>query len=190
MSWFQETPTRSLELIRRVTGTTASVIDVGGGASRLIDHLLEAGYRDLTVLDLAAGALEAARRRLGDRATTVTWIEGDVTTFDAGRRFDLWHDRAVLHFLTDEDDRRRYVDNLRRSLHPGGHVVLATFGPNGPEQCSGLPVRRYSVDDMATLLGEDFTLLDRDDEVHRTPTGADQAFVYGLFRFASGGRGS
>jgi len=182
VSWYQEQPTVSVRLVTAATDPKDSIIDVGAGASLLVDHLLAAGYRDLTVVDVAAGALDQARARLGSNADLVEWVVGDVTLLDLGRRFDLWHDRAVLHFLVEGSDRRRYVEALRRSLNVGGHVVLATFGPQGPESCSGLPVRRYDAAAMQETLGDDFEPLELVDESHATPAGHHQLFLYGLFR--------
>ena len=181
VSWFQTGSTLSLELTTRVTDPGSSILDVGGGASRLAEGLLEAGYDDITVLDLAEGAVDAGRDRLGDRARDVDWIVADVTTWTPERSFDLWHDRAVLHFLVAEADRDRYVGALDRATVPGGHAIIATFGPDGPEYCSGLPVRRHSRDDQcATMAG--FEALDFVEETHVTPKGAEQSFLYGLFR--------
>ncbi len=186
VSWHQDEPSLSLRLITGLVDPRAdpspSVVDVGGGASRLVDGLLAAGYRDVTVVDLAEAALDQARARLGADAERVTWVVGDATTLDLDRRFDLWHDRAVLHFLVEPGDRARYVEALRRAIDVGGHVVLATFGPDGPTSCSGLPVRRYDEAAMRETLGSDFELLETVEESHRTPTGQTQAFLYATFR--------
>ena len=182
VSWYQEVPRSSLRLIEAAgTRRDQAIIDIGGGASTLVDHLLDLGFDDLTVLDIAAHALDQARTRLGSRSARVDWKQGNVTAFDPHRSYDLWHDRAVLHFLTGEDDRRRYVDVLERVLVPGGHLVLATFGPQGPEKCSGLAVRRYSVDMMAELLGPGFELQRDEFETHETPWGAPQQFLFSLW---------
>ena len=179
VSWYQVEPSRSLEFIEASgVAKDRAIIDVGGGASTLVDHLLDSGYEQLTVLDIAASALRQARERLGGRADPVDWQVADVVSFDAQRRFALWHDRAVLHFLVDADDRERYVATLRSALAPGGHVVLAGFGPDGPQKCSGLPVRRYSVEKFAELLGPEFELRDHAIEEHTTPGGAVQQFLY------------
>ena len=179
VSWYQAVPERSLQFID-ATGITRrdAIIDVGGGASTLVDHLLQRGYRDVTVLDIAGEAFEQSRDRLGSAAADVSWVVSDVTAFEPARHYALWHDRAVLHFLTEQVDRDRYVDVLRRALPPGGHAVLSTFGPEGPLRCSGLEIRRYNVEMMQELLGEDFVLLDRALEVHRTPGGANQQFLF------------
>jgi SAM-dependent methyltransferase len=181
VTWFQVEPKLSLRLIQTATQPDGGIIDIGGGASRLVDHLLDAGYEDITVVDIAPQALQAARDRLGPRSKRVNWIVGDATETDFGRTFDVWHDRAVFHFLTDEGDRRRYLATLAASIPVGGHVVLATFGPDGPEYCSGLPVRRYSIELMQETLGDGFVLIDHEIERHVAPNGAIQQFLYALF---------
>jgi SAM-dependent methyltransferase len=173
--------------LRLIAGTgvsrSAPVIDVGGGASVLVDGLLEAGFTDVTVLDLSGAALASSRARLGARASSVQWTEADVTRADLPpRSFDLWHDRAVFHFLTDRADRLAYLRVLRHALRPGGHVVIATFAEDGPERCSGLPVRRYAPAQLHAELGSDFELLASEREAHVTPAGAVQRFQYSLFR--------
>lgn len=182
VSWFQQEPATSLRLLRQVTDPSSAVVDVGGGASRLVDGLLDAGYSDLTVVDIAAPALDRARRRLGERAGQVTWVVADATDLDLGRRVDCWHDRAVLHFLTDDADVDRYRQALRGAVRPGGHVVLATFAPDGPETCSGLPVRRYGPEALAEVAGPGFEPIDDARELHTTPTGATQQFQYVVLR--------
>jgi len=179
VSWYQGAPERSLQLIA-TTGieSDAAIIDVGGGASTLVDNLLDVGFDDVTVLDVASTALVHSRTRLGDAAKTVTWIEQDVLHFEPGRSYKLWHDRAVFHFLTSKDQQQHYVDVLRKAVEPRGNVVLATFGPNGPVRCSGLPVQRYSMERMAGLLEPVFELRAHDLEEHRTPTGSAQQFLY------------
>ena len=183
VSWFEPVPQRSLELIEDAgVDPEAPIIDVGGGASRLVDALAAAGYRDLSVLDIADEPLAMARQRLGDQAAHVAWVLTDVRAWEPPRRYALWHDRAVLHFLVDADDRDRYVQRVRRALAPGGAAVIATFAPDGPAQCSGMPVQRYDVEQLASLLGDEFTLLRHHYDTHRTPTGVDQRFVYVLLR--------
>ena len=179
VSWFQPRPERSLQLIEQtVVGRDEAIIDVGGGASTLVDHLLADGFSDITVLDIAGLAFEQSKKRLGARADDVEWIVEDVTSFQPARTWQLWHDRAVLHFLIEEQDRTRYVDVLRKGLAPGGHIVLATFGPDGPLKCSGLEIRRYCVDSVSELLGPDFELLSHEIEDHLTPSRATQQFLY------------
>lgn len=192
VSWYEAVPTQSLELIR-ATGVPLDtpIIDVGGGASTLVDHLLEEGFTDVTVADLAPAALEQSRARLGDKARQVLWIETDITRFTPGRRYGLWHDRAVLHFLTDPSDRARYVGVLVSALAPGDFVVLATFGPEGPERCSGLPVVRYDSEGLSALLGGGFEPLRSGRQEHLTPAGRIQQFQWGLWQSGrpSGGTG-
>lgn len=182
VSWYQAQPEPSLRLIRQAVPSTASVLEVGGGASTLVDDLLASGFR-LTVLDLSGVALAAARSRLGAAAERVTWIEGDVLEVSLPREgVDLWHDRAVFHFLTDGRDRHRYVQQLRHALSPDGHVVIATFAPDGPSRCSGLAVARYSPEALHSELGAEFHLVTSVRQEHRTPAGGAQAFTYCLFR--------
>lgn len=179
VSWFQPHAVSSLRLIERCAGTGAEVIDVGGGASVLVDDLLDAGYRHVTVLDLAESALAASRARLGERAEAVEWIAGDITRVDLpAARYDVWHDRAVFHFLTDPVDRARYVEQVLRAVKPGGHVIVAAFGPGGPLQCSGLDVVRYDPDALHAEFGAPFRLLGHETETHHTPAGKEQEFVY------------
>lgn len=179
VSWYEPAPEASLELIEEAGLTPdAAILDAGGGASSLAGHLLATGHTDVTVTDISEAALERAKRELGEAAGQIEWIQADLRDHDFGRRFDLWHDRAVLHFMVDPDDRAAYLDTLRRSLRPSGHLVVATFGPDGPERCSGLPVNRYSAADLSALLGDDFEPLSSRLLEHRTPTGATQQFLY------------
>lgn len=196
VSWYREHLERSLALIT-ATGLPreAAIIDVGGGASTLVDDLVMGGYRDVTVLDLSASALTAARERLAARvaceganvaAGAVTWRVGDVLEADLGvHRFDLWHDRAVFHFLTEPAERLRYVAAVRRAVKPGGHVIVASFGPDGPLKCSGLETMRYSPDALHAEFGSDFRLAHSETEEHVTPAGRTQAFVYCYCRMLS-----
>jgi hypothetical protein len=178
-SWYQAEPALSLALIA-ATGlpSGAGIIDVGGGAATLVDRLLDRGYEDLTVLDVAEPALATARARLGARADRVAWIAADVTRWTPPRRWALWHDRAVFHFLVDADDRRAYRAALDRALAADGHVIIASFAPEGPERCSGLPVMRYDEAGLGRALGPGFRFVESRRETHRTPAGAAQAFLY------------
>lgn len=180
VSWYQVHPEKSLELIAR-TGAkkTAQIIDVGGGASTLVDDLLVRGFQNVTVLDVASAALERAKARLGERASRVTWVVADVTQVSlAHHYYDVWHDRAVFHFLTDAEDRRRYVKAVYESLKPGGHIIVATFAPDGPQKCSGLNIVRYSPDELHDEFGESFQLVESAAEAHPTPFGTEQRFIY------------
>lgn len=180
VSWYQPVPARSLALVEAcAVGRNAPIIDVGGGASLLVDNLLERGYTDLTVLDIAGSALALDRERLGAAAESVQWVEADVLELGPQRRYALWHDRAVLHFLTDAGEQRRYVEVLRAALARGGHAIIATFGPDGPQKCSGLDVQRHSVDSLQSLLGDGFQLREHVLEMHPTPFGTEQQFLYG-----------
>ncbi|MBP8019519.1 MAG: class I SAM-dependent methyltransferase [Hylemonella sp.] len=184
VSWFQPHADMSMRLIHD-SGLSkgAAIIDVGGGASTLVDDLLNEGYGNITVLDLSGAALETSRSRLGPQADGVQWMEADITHADfEPHSLDLWHDRAVFHFLTSEADRAAYVHQVLRGLKPGGHVIMATFGANGPMQCSGLPVMRYAPDELHAEFGEAFTMLAHEEEVHHTPFGTDQQFIYCLCR--------
>ena len=179
VSWYQTRPTMSLALIAHAgVPKGAPLIDVGGGASALVDHLLREGHADLSVLDLSASALAAARERLGDAAGQVDWITGDVLAFAPVKRYALWHDRAVFHFLVDAGERRRYLDALWRASEAGTQVVMATFAEDGPERCSGLPVARYRAVELHAVFGADYELLESTRETHRTPGGAEQHFTW------------
>lgn len=183
VSWFQEVPELSLAMIRAAgIGPDTRVIDVGGGAARLVDHLLDRGFRDLTVLDISRSALECSRRRLGHRAGSVEWIEADITACPPRGRYDLWHDRAVFHFLTDPDQRGAYARALYACLAPKSHVVMATFAEDGPRRCSGLDVVLYSPQLLQSTLGPGLELVTSRHEQHRTPSGVGQRFVYCLLR--------
>lgn len=184
VSWYQEYPDTSLQLIERAgLDSDAPVIDVGGGASMLVDNLLRKGFCRLAVLDISASAIECARQRLGDQAGQIEWLVADVTRFHPDHRFALWHDRAVFHFLTETEERHRYLEVLKSALEEGGYLVLATFAQDGPEQCSGLPVERYDTDKMQAVLGKSFALLESRRETHVTPAGKEQRFTYALFRY-------
>ena len=184
VSWYQPAARVSLSLIRRVASDrSAAIIDVGGGASTLVDGLLADGYSSVTVLDVSSAALTEASERLGGDAARVTWLEANV--LDAAlpaSAYDVWHDRAVFHFLTEAADRERYVKQVRRSVRPGGYVMVATFASDGPTKCSGLEVARYAPEELHGEFGSDFQLVDSAREEHHTPTGAVQPFIYCLCR--------
>lgn len=182
VSWFQEHAALSQKLIQRVASRKeAQIIDVGGGASTLVDDLLADGNKNITVLDVSEKALEISKRRLGNRSHAVTWMAADITTAEFPRHhFDVWHDRAVFHFLTDPDQRRRYIERVLHAVRPGGHVIVATFSLSGPPKCSGLDVVRYSPGTLHGEFGDTFTLLDHVEEKHKTPFGTEQQFVYCL----------
>ncbi len=182
VSWFQEKAGHSLSLIAK-TGVdrSAKIVDVGGGASRLVDGLLDAGYEGVTVVDIAEAALLKARARLGARAERVRWIASDVLGWTPSDVFDVWHDRAVFHFMVRAEDRAAYLATMRRAVKRGGHVILATFAENGPERCSGLPVQRYEPESLAAELGPGLRLIESLRDEHVTPAGKAQAFQYSRF---------
>jgi len=180
VSWYQDVPERSLALIRKAG--KGSVIDIGGGASRLVDRLLAESYDDLTVLDISDVALSRSKERLGAEAIKVGWIVADITRWTPERQWDVWHDRAVFHFLTEEAGQIAYIAALKAGTRPGSHVVISTFALTGPEKCSGLPVQRYSAETLAARLGREFALLTQESETHPTPFGTTQDFTYVVFR--------
>ena len=184
VSWYRPHLDTSLSLIERAMPDRAgALIDIGGGESTLVDDLLARGYRELTVLDISAAAIAVARQRLGDAAAHVTWLAGDI--LQAGlpaQHFGLWHDRALFHFLTHAEQRAAYVERLLHALKPGGHAIIATFGPQGPAKCSGLDTVRYDAAALQRALGPRFALIEHRTELHHTPFDTTQQFVYGLFR--------
>ena len=182
VSWYRPHLERSLALIRRAASDlSAAIIDIGGGASTLVDDLLAEGFHDVTVLDISAAAIKTARQRLGEQANQVTWLTADITETNLPRhRYDVWHDRAVFHFLTEPQQRATYVQQVARSVKPGGYVIVATFGPEGPLKCSGLDVMRYDADALHDEFGAGFQLVESATELHATPFGTTQQFVYCL----------
>lgn len=180
VSWYRPRLDHSLAFIAQAgLSKSARIVDVGGGASTLVDDLLGQGFTNVAVMDLAEAALEAARQRLGETAKHVEWIAGDATLpLLPDRSVDFWHDRAVCHFLTDPAARQAYVDQVDRCVKPGGHVLIATFGPDGPERCSGLPVMRYGADEIHGVFGRGYEKVGTATEQHKTPWGATQSFVY------------
>ncbi|RRQ22143.1 class I SAM-dependent methyltransferase [Thiohalobacter thiocyanaticus] len=189
VSWYQQEPALSLELIRHSgIAHDAPIIDVGGGASVLVDRLQAAGYTNLSVLDISTQALACARRRLGMAAEHIDWIEADITAFSPSCNYALWHDRAVFHFLTGKVDRVRYVEVLHRALPPGGQLIIAAFAIGGPEKCSGLDIIQYDADRLLAELGPGFELVETRHEAHLTPAGGEQKFSY--FRFIKGAQDS
>lgn len=183
VSWFQESPAISLDLIR-ATGiaASASIIDIGGGASRLVDALISEGFKAVAVLDLSEKALATSKARLGAKAAQVQWIVADITHWQPSQTYDVWHDRAALHFLTDPKDRAAYVERVLKAVRVGGHMIIGTFAPDGPERCSGLPVIRHDADTLAELLGPSFVLAETRRHDHQTPSGTIQKFQFSRFR--------
>jgi 2-polyprenyl-3-methyl-5-hydroxy-6-metoxy-1,4-benzoquinol methylase len=180
VSWFRPHLQMSLDLIERAASDrAASIIDVGAGASTLVDDLLAVGYRSLTILDISQGAIEVAKNRLGPAAASIQWLREDVTKENfPPHSYDVWHDRAVFHFLTKPEERFAYVRNVAWAVKPGGHVIVSTFGPEGPEKCSGLDVMRYDADSLHEEFGSRFRLIESSKELHKTPFGTTQQFLY------------
>ena len=185
VSWFEDSPGVSLKLIKAAGASqTAAIIDVGGGASRLVDTLIDLGYQNVTVLDLSEAALAMAKTRMGNKSQSVHWIVADATTWQpSAKNYDVWHDRAAFHFLTDEYDREAYVARLKEALRPGGAAIIGSFSLDGPEKCSGLPVQRYDAVSLGQILGPSFSLVQTLDHEHRTPWGASQKFQFSRFVF-------
>jgi hypothetical protein len=183
VSWRQDEPALSLKLILRTgVGRDAPIIDVGGGASTLVDHLLLGGFSDLSVLDIAAPGLEQAKTRLGERAGRINWVVSDVTAWRPSRKHRLWHDRAVLHFLTEPAQQAAYAETLRSAIEGDGWAIIAGFAPGGPAKCSGLEIVQHDGESLSRILGDDFQLMETHGETHFTPWGSEQAFRYHLFR--------
>jgi len=182
--WYEPHLQTSLTWIKGLRlAADAPIIDAGGGASTLVDDLLDAGYRAITVLDLSAIALSAAKERLGGKAGQVTWLQGDVTSVNLPAGFyELWHDRAMFHFLTGLGQGKKYRETLLSALKPGGHLIIGTFAPEAPARCSGLPVQRYSPEELESAMGPEFELQRHHKELHRTPGGVEQMYLFALFR--------
>jgi len=182
VSWYQKEPKLSLELIRCTeVASNEAIIDVGGGASVLVDHLFKECFTNLAVLDISENAIASAKKRLGDSAKSIEWFVSDITQFDAPQKFSLWHDRALFHFLTNPSDRKSYVKALKNALRPEGHLIIATFAIGGPEKCSGLEIVQYDSEKMIAELGDNFELVEERNEVHITPANKEQKFIF--FRF-------
>jgi SAM-dependent methyltransferase len=183
VSWYQDDPRLSLELIGAFAPTEGGrIIDVGGGTSLLVDRLLGCPFESVTVLDISETSLAKAKSRLGERAARVEWVVADITAVDSLGTFDVWHDRAVFHFLTEAADRRKYVELARRTVPEGGHFIIASFADDGPKRCSDLDVCRYNAETMGAELGEGFSLVREARETHTTPWGSSQPFFYGVFQ--------
>lgn len=183
VSWYQASPALSLKFIEETkVGLDARILDVGCGQAGLAGPLVERAFRNVSALDVSEEAIRRAKERLGASAAAVAWIQSDVLDFSATEPFDLWHDRAVLHFFTDAQDQRRYVASITRNLVPGGHVIIGGFAPDGPEKCSRLPVVRRDPASVAGLLGPGFALIGSEHEIHTTPWGKQQAFQWAVFK--------
>lgn len=182
VSWFQKQPVLSLQLIRNTQLVLdAPIIDIGGGASTLVEHLYDEGYINIGVLDISDNALTCAQSRLGDKASNIEWYAEDITLFKPAHQFSLWHDRAVFHFLTDKSDRSKYINILKQALEPNGHLIIAAFAIGGPTKCSGLDIVQYDAEKLKAELGKGFKLLEEVNEIHITPANKEQKFMY--FRF-------
>jgi trans-aconitate methyltransferase len=183
VSWTQADPQPSLGLIEKFArDRAAAIVDIGGGASRLVDALVGRGFTAVTVLDLSEAALQSAQARMGEHAAAVRWIAADATDWQPPGAFDIWHDRAAFHFLVEPEDRAAYIDRLHAGVKPGGHAIIATFAPDGPEKCSGLPVRRYDPGSLSRTIGDAFELVEQLRHHHVTPWGAGQSFQYSVLR--------
>ncbi len=185
LGWYKPHLQTSLSWIKELgLAMDAPIIDVGGGASTLVDDLLGKGYRSITVLDISKKALSLVKARLGERADLVTWLEGDITSVDLPtHHYELWHDRAVFHFLTAPEQQRKYRDNLLKALRPSGHLIIGTFAPEAPPRCSGLPVQRYSPKQIESALCSEFELKRDHKELHVTPGGVEQMYLYCHFLY-------
>ena len=182
VSWYQEKPETSLKLISETNvDKDAKIIDIGAGASKLVDNLLTLGFRNITILDVSSSALNIAKKRLGDKANNVKWVVSDLREFETNDKYDLWHDRAVLHFLTEKEDIGRYVKKVRQLLKSSGYLIISTFSENGPKKCSGLDIKQYSEDSVKKLFN-DFEHIKSFEEEHLTPWGASQIFIFNVFR--------
>jgi SAM-dependent methyltransferase len=183
VSWYEPVPKQSLDLILKTAGEMRGrVIDVGGGQSFLVDRLLDSGFRRVAVLDISSAAIEATQARLGERASQVEWMFADITRAASLGEFDIWHDRAAFHFITDPADRKRYMELLKRSLTIGGHFIVGTFAKGGPDKCSGLAICQYDADTMQAELGSSFEPVECSEYLHITPTGKPQLFFFGVFK--------
>lgn len=183
LSWYQTSAVTSLRMLDLAgVEPSATVIDIGGGTSRFIDALVDRGHKRPTVLDISSAAIEQTQRRLGDRAPRVRWLVDDVTSWQPDDRYDVWHDRAVFHFLTDTTDRNAYRDALQQATTAASVCVIATFAPDGPTHCSGLPISRYDPAGLVSALGPLWELANSDHEDHRTPGGSNQSFTWALLR--------
>ncbi len=179
LSWYQKEPKLSLELIRCTNvASNDAIIDVGGGASVLVDYLSKESFTNLTVLDISENAIAMAKKRLGDTAKSIEWIVSDITQFDTSQKFSLWHDRALFHFLTDPSDREIYVKALIKAIRTEGHLIIATFATGGPEKCSGLEIVQYDSEKMIAELGDNFSLVEERKEIHITPANKEQEFIF------------
>ena len=179
VSWYQKVPETSLQLIRNASISKKSkIIDIGGGDSLLVDNLIEEGYSDLSVLDISSKAIEKTQNRLGDKASDINFIASDITKFDSNTEFDIWHDRAVFHFLTEKTQIDKYKSLVRNVITPGGHLIIGTFSENGPNKCSGIAITKYSIQELSDLFSDSFTVENSFQESHSTPFNTKQEFSF------------
>lgn len=181
VSWYQAIPEISLKLIQEVTNNRARILDIGAGASTLVDNLLELGYSKLAVLDISCTVIYLVKKRLGDQAYKIEFYNSDIRDFKPALTFDIWHDRAVFHFLLDQESKKQYINALKNSLKTSGHAIIATFAEDGPKKCSGLDIKQYNQESIRLELGDEFKLLRSVLETHLTPWGAEQRFIYFIF---------
>jgi SAM-dependent methyltransferase len=182
VSWYQLKPSPSIEwILEAFPNKDANVIDIGGGTSSLVKYLLDEGFKNPAILDISSAALEKSKTLMGNHSYSVEWIVSDITNFSPSRKFDLWHDRAVFHFLVRAEDRRLYIDSLKKATHIGGKILLATFSLLGPTKCSGLDVIRFDAKMLANELGPSFKLIKNEDIAHKTPSANTQSFIYCFF---------
>lgn len=183
VGWYQPKPHTSLDLLAQLDlAPTAKIIDIGGGDSFLVDHLLDLGYENISVLDISAAALERAQKRLGERAKKVTWIQSDVASFEPKEQYDCWHDRAAFHFLTNEEDAAHYVQAAKQGVRSGGALVLGTFSEQGPKKCSGIAIKQYNEQSLSDALGDAFKKIGCQKVDHQTPSGSLQNFIFCRFK--------
>tara|TARA_Y100000310_G_scaffold319407_1_gene374637 strand:- start:2922 stop:3542 length:621 start_codon:yes stop_codon:yes gene_type:complete len=183
VSWYQENPKTSINLILSINSSKDfQIIDIGGGDSNLVDNLINLDFKDISVLDISLKALEKSKQRLGEKAKEVKWIESDIRNFETDNRFDIWHDRAVFHFLTSEEDIDKYVELTTKFLKPNGYLIIATFSLKGPEKCSGLNVQRYSKESIKEIFSKGFKYIKSVEEIHNTPFDTCQSFIYNIFK--------
>lgn len=183
VSWFQPTPTHSFHLFKEFNiPTNSKIIDIGGGNSLFVDHLLDLGYQDITVLDISDSAIESAKKRLGKRAQNIQWIVADVTNFKPTQKYDLWHDRAAFHFLTEEEEISNYLQTAQQYINPEGLLIMGTFSEQGPKKCSGIDIKQYSEKTMCDLFKQFFTKINCITVDHKTPSGMAQNFIFCSFK--------
>ncbi|MDP2926403.1 MAG: class I SAM-dependent methyltransferase [Nanoarchaeota archaeon] len=183
VSWYQESPKTSIDLIQSVDpDKNAYIIDVGGGNSNLVDNLIELGFKNIFVLDISLKALEKSKQRLNEKSKTINWINSDIKEFKTNEKFDIWHDRALFHFLISEEDIKKYIESVNRFLKPAGYLIIATFSLKGPKKCSGLDTKQYSEDSIRKIFNKGFEYIKSFEEIHNTPFNTTQSFIWNVFK--------